>query len=231
MFAFLKTIHRGLVGQRQRTTASNRASRNSRPFILSALHQDCLFLSLVVFLSVVPHISGFGFYGVDWHYLGKLGASQDQSITGLFRALYDDYNRMRPLKILHIAGLYWLFGTHPLGYHLVNTVVLMLNAVLFYLGLRLMNRRRVLCLAAAALYALLPHYSTTRFWMYGFAANLSMALYFLSLYSDLRALSAQSVHLWVWKLVSFLSIAVSLLFYEIALPLFLLNPVMVEYAF
>lgn len=186
-------------------------------------------MSLVVILSLLPYVRDLGFYGTDWYLVGCMSLSEDQSLSGLFQASTSDRARMRPLQTLYTAGLFWLFGSQPLGYHLVNAVVLMANAALFYLVLRLMNRRRVLCLAAAAAYALLPHYSTARFWLQAFAGNLSVTFYFLSLYSDLRALSAEHKALWGWKLLSLSGLVASTLLYEVALPLFLLNPLFVWY--
>ena len=189
--------------------------------------QDCLFLSLVVSLSLILYVQGLGFYSDDWSFLGPLSMSKDQSLVGLFRSIYSPWVRMRPVQILYLAGLYWLFGPHPLGYHIVNAVVLIMGIVLFYLALREMGQRRVLALAVPVVYALLPHYSTDRFWVAAFQVTLSMALYFLSLYSDLRALQARLPRLWSWKLLSTLSLLGSSVAYEVFLPLFLLNPLLV----
>lgn len=186
-------------------------------------------MSILVILPLLLYVRDLGFYGTDWHLVGCMSLSEDQSLSGLFQSITSDRARMRPLQTLYTAGLYWLFGPHPLGYHLVNAVVLVSNAVLFYLVLRLMNRRRVLCLAAAAAYALLPHSSTTRFWLQAFAGNLSMTFYFLSFYSDLRALSVERKTLWGWKVLSLLGLVTSTMLYEVALPLFLLNPLFVWY--
>jgi hypothetical protein len=186
--------------------------------------QDCLFLSLVVLLSLILYVQSLGFYSDDWSFFGYLSTSADQSPIGLFQTLYDFANiKSRPVQALYLAGLYWLFGLHPLGYHLVNAGVLLSGVVLFYLVLRELNQGRVLTLTGSLVYGLLPHYSTDRFWYAAFVANLSMALYFLSLYADLRALRTQKPQVWGWKLLSILSLLGSTLSYEVFLPLFLLN--------
>ncbi len=207
-------------------TAQKEAGRSVR---LHSVIKDCLFLSLVVLLSVIPYIQGLGFYSDDWNFLGYLSVSKDQSLVGLFRSLYSQWVRMRPVQILYLAGLYWLFGPHPLGYHIVNAAIFLSSIVLFYLALRGMGQRRVLALAVPVIYALLPHYSTDRFWFAAFQANLSVALYFLSLVSDLRALEARLPGFWGWRLLSILSLLGSTLAYEITLPLFLLNLLLVWY--
>jgi hypothetical protein len=191
--------------------------------------QDCLFLFLVVLLSSLLYIGGLGFYHDDWNFLKYLNNSRDQSFAGLSQTLYsEDVNiRQRPVQLLYLAGLYWLFGLQPLGYHLVNAAVLLAGIVFYYLVLREFNQPRLLCLTLPMVYSLLPHYSTDRFWVAAFQATLSMTLYFISVYSVLRALRSQSVSLWGWNLLSLLSLVTSGLAYEVALPLFLLTPILI----
>ncbi|MCI0528150.1 MAG: hypothetical protein L0Y56_11995, partial [Nitrospira sp.] len=59
--------------------------------------------------------------------------------------------------------------------------------------------------------------------------SLSMVLYFLSLFSDLQALKASRARQWGWKLLSILGLFGSTLAYEVVMPLFLLNPLLVWY--
>ena len=208
----------------------------ARPSVFSntALHsvalQDCLFLSLIVLLSLILYVQRLGFYSDDWAFLGMFSNSQDQSIFGLFQSLYKESNaRTRPGLVLYLSGLYWLFGLHPLGYHVVNAVVFNALILLFYLTLRRLGQPRLLTLAVPLVYALLPNYSTDRFWYAAFQANLSMALYFLSSYSDLRALEARSARLWGWQLLSIFCLLASILSYEITVPLFAFNIFFIGY--
>ena len=188
--------------------------------------QDCLFLSLIVSLSVVLYIKGLGFYSDDWHFLGLLSNSSDQSLFGLIGSVFPD-TRLRPIQTLYVAVPYWLFGTHPLGYHLINAVVFLLTIMLFYLSLRELLQMRLFMITVPLVYALLPHYSTDRFWYIAFVANLSIGLYFLSLYSDLKGSRAGRVRSLKWRLLSIVSLLCSALAYELILPLFLLNPLLV----
>jgi hypothetical protein len=191
--------------------------------------EDCLFLALVVLLSLILYIGDLGFYSDDWDFLRRFIFSPNQSFVGLFQSAYFPLVWMRPVQILYLTGLYWLFGLHPLGYHLVNVAILVSGIVLFYLVLRELEQERVLALAVAVLYALLPSYSENRFWMASFQITLSMSLYFLSLYSDLRALQSGPKGVWCWKLLSTLSLVGSTLAYEIFIPLFLCNPLIIWY--
>lgn len=188
--------------------------------------QDCLFLSLIVQLSLILYVGGLGFYSDDWELLALFNSSSDQSLSGLFWSVYyaQPATRTRPVQMLCLAELYWSFGLHPLGYHLVNAAIFNAAILLFYLALRKLGQLRLLSLTVPLVYALLPHYSTDRFWiMAGIPTNLSMALYFLSLYSNLKAIGARSLRRWGWILVSILSLLGSALAYEVVLPLFLLN--------
>ncbi|MBE9127586.1 MULTISPECIES: hypothetical protein [unclassified Coleofasciculus] len=196
---------------------------------LNVTLQDFLFLSLVVVFSLILYVWHLGFYSDDWSFLGYFSLSQDQSLIGLFRSVYSPHVQMRPVQILYLAGLYWLFGSHPLGYHLVNAAVLLSGILLFYLVLRELGQSRLLALTVPVVYALLPHYSTNRFWVASFQITLSMTLYFLSLYSDLRGIQAREPLVWSWKVLSIISLLGSGLAYEIFLPLFLLNPLVVWY--
>jgi hypothetical protein len=145
------------------------------------------------------------------------------SLIELFSALYADEIRQRPLQALHLAWIYRLFTTDPLGYHLVNSAVFVIAVLLFYLSLRELRLPRLVVLTVPLVYGLLPHYSTDRFWVAAFQANLSMALYFTSLHAALRALRTRHARRWTWKLLSLACLLGSTLAYEVALPLFLFS--------
>lgn len=190
--------------------------------------RDCVFLSLILLLSFILYIRGLGFYSDDWAFLSALSHSGADSLSEMFRALYADENvRQRPLQAFHLTWMYRLFGVNPLGYHLANSAVFVVAVLLFYLALRELRLPRLVVLTVPLVYGLLPHYSTDRFWVAAFQANLSMALYFASLYADLRALRTVSAHRWSWKLLSWACLLSSALAYEVALPLFLLNAAVV----
>lgn len=186
---------------------------------------DCLFLGGIVLLSVVLYLPGLGFHGDDWHFLGAFRTSPDRSLAGLYSAINEPNTAMRPVQLAYLAALYQAFGLAPLGYHITNAAVLLCSTVLLYLVARELQGGHVIALAVALVYALLPHYSTVRFWVAAFQAPVSIALYLLSLYGSLRALL--SPRAWTWNLLALVSLVASGLAYEVALPLFLLNPVLV----
>lgn len=202
------------------------------PRLWSAVHiailADCLFLSTLTLLSLILYTGELGFYRDDWGFLSWLDTASDQSVSGLYRALYDGdiVIRQRPAQVLLLAVLYRFFGLNPLGYHLANAAVLLITALLFYLVLRWLNQPRFPAVAIPLVYLLLPHYSTDRFWVATFQAPLSIAFYLLSLYAALRGQSGQ--HPGRWQLVSLLAAAVSLLAYELVLPFLLLTPLLLH---
>ncbi len=212
-----------LLGLNRQPQASEAVS----PVSITHRFQDALFLGLIFALSTALYIRTLGFYSDDWFLLGSFYTSPDQSIPGLFQLQYTDQNVQRPVEILAWVVLYRLFGLEPTGYHLSGLLVSVTGIVLLYLLLLELGQKRVVALSVALVYGLLPHYSILRYWVAAFTVNLCMTLCLLSFYADQRALRSEGKGLWLWKLLSLFSLLVSTLAYEVALPLFLLSPVLV----
>lgn len=204
-------------------------SQNFRALIPATVAlRDCIFLSLVLILSLILYIRGLGFYSDDWAFLSILLHSGADSLSDLFRVMYNDQIvGQRPLQAFQLAWMYWMFAADPLGYHLTNSAVFIVTVLLFYLTLRELRLPRLVVLTVPLVYGLLPHYSTDRFWVAAFQTNMSMALYFASLYADLRAVRTERLRRWSWKLLSLTCLLGSSLAYEVAIPLFLLNAAVV----
>lgn len=202
----------------------------------STIRRDCAFLGIVTALSSIFYIWRIGFYWDDWLLLKIFHFSSDQSAMGLLRALLVQSPDLwsRPVQAIQLAVLYRLFGLEPLGYHVVNIATMAVGLFFFYFVLRSLTGRRLFSLATTVLYGMLPHYSTDRFWYAAFQGNLSMALYFVSLYADLkyaapggRASRSSLEHVRRWKVLSLGSLIASAFVYEVFLPFFLLNPLLV----
>jgi hypothetical protein len=190
---------------------------------VGAVYLDSLFLFLIAFISAVPYLRGLGFYSDDWAFLAKMAGADEPTVGATFATLYEDEIRMRPVQILALAVLFRLFGLEPLGYHLVNTALLGAGVVLCYLVFRELRIRRDIALAVALIFGVLPHYSTDRFWVAALQVTLSMTLYCLSLYADLRATHSSPAGSWAWRALALVAMMGSVLAYEVWLPLFLLN--------
>jgi hypothetical protein len=206
-----------------------RNSNGASPSRLCML-SDCGFLTLIVILSVIFYVNRLGFYGDDWSILAAMDLADDNSTNALIaRVITDAPQTMgRPVQVLHFVVSYELFGLKPLGYHITNALFFVANSLLFYFCLLELRFSRLLALAVPLVYILLPHYSTDRFWLATVVAPLAMALYFASLYFDLRAIGA---HRWrfTWKAGSLAALLGSSLGYETTLGLFLINPVLAWY--
>lgn len=189
---------------------------------------DAAIAALVAAVSLAVHLGSLGFYSDDWDLLGSFALAPNQSLLGFYRTMYAEPQvRMRPGQVLYLSLLYRVFGTTPLGYHLVNAAVLIGAAVLLVLVLRNLGVPRAIAVSAGALYAVLPHYSTARVWYSAFQAPLSIAAYLFSLYAALRSLHSAAWRTWAWRIASLAALAASTLAYEVALPLFFLNPLLV----
>jgi hypothetical protein len=183
---------------------------------------DCAFLAVVTAVSLLPYVRGLGFYYDDYSVLARMSAAHDSSLVGLYHAVRPATGQ-RPLQALTFAVLYRIFGLHPLGYHIANACLLVPVAALLYLILRELRLPRLVCIALPLVYSTLPNYATNRFWLDAFQINLSSAFYLFSLYAGLRALRSGRAGLAVWLPLAVLSIAGSLLAYEVVYPLFALN--------
>ncbi|AHM62807.1 hypothetical protein D770_22810 [Flammeovirgaceae bacterium 311] len=184
---------------------------------------DCLFLGSILLLLQAFIIWGLGFYSDDWHFLAVFHNASDKSISSLiYNFFVQDLNvRMRPVQIVNMVFLYKLFGTNPLGYHVVNSLFILSAVILLYVSLILMKLPRFIAIGIAVIYAFLPHFSTDRIWMATFHTNLSISFFFLNFIAIVQSLKTKGKNSWYWLLVSLLSVMLSILAYEVVIPLFL----------
>jgi hypothetical protein len=192
---------------------------------------DLMFLAATIAASTIPYVNRLGFYHDDYHFLGLLATADDRTFGGLLEALRDGVPKqnLRPAQQVLFTGLYDLFGTDPRPWHVLSAVLLVGMGTTLYVLLRELLLPRPLAVAVPLLYAVLPHYATARFWPATFAELLSMALLFVSLYAILRAARAQRLGLPAWLLLAVVTLTISVLAYEVAMPLFLLAPALVLY--
>jgi hypothetical protein len=190
------------------------------------LAADCAFLAVISLASSLWYVARLGFYSDDWGLFAAFQLSEDRSLPALVRASFLD----RPAQGVYSVLVYRVFGLAPLGYHLINAAVLACLSVLLYLALRRLQPSRALAFAAALVYVVLPNYSTDRFWFSAFAAPLSIVFYLVSLLADLDAAGLRGSALALRRAVAITGMMISALLYEVALPFFLLNPLLVWYA-
>ena len=184
---------------------------------------DCLFLFVIGTLTMVSYAVHLGFYGDDWALLASMHLSKNQSLIDVFTEIVRVHDHeIRPVQFLELAALYKLFGLDPLGYHLTNSTILLLDFLLLYFLVRVLGQPRVLALSVSLLFILAPSYSTDRFWIASSAANLSMCFFLLSLHAHLQALRHPRGGFLRWEALAILGVLCSGFCYEVFLPLFLL---------
>jgi hypothetical protein len=187
---------------------------------------DIVFLAGTVLASVGLYFHKLGFVSDDWAFLSIFHASAAQSMTGLIQAFSQPDLVMRPIQIVYYSLLFLFFGLNPLGYHLVNAGIIVSVCLMGWLVLRQLNLPRIIAIALPLVYILLPHYSTNRFWFAAFLTNTSLLFYLVSLYTGLKALANSAQKFWLLTAVSLICAALSLLSYEVVMPVFLLNIVL-----
>jgi hypothetical protein len=169
---------------------------------------DALCLVLITFLSAAPYVSRLGFYSDDWAILADFHFKGVGSSLQTFAA--------RPMQGLYLGALYKLFGLDPLGYHIVNTIVIGACVPLIYsLLLRLKIDRRS-ALATAILFVLLPQLSTVRVWYAAFQIPLSLLF---ALLSGHAMLSFRESGRTTWLAAAAATAVVSIAAYEIFAPM------------
>lgn len=188
---------------------------------------DCCFLIIVVLCSELLYIHRLGFYSDDWSQQQLLAACPDSTTIGRFRCLYAEGLEYRPLQAVQLAILYSLFGPVALGYHIYNALLLAGIALLLYAVTVELALPRPATVSIPLVFCLLPHYSTDRFWIAAFQANLSVALFLGGLYCALRATSRRPRASLLWVPASAIGLTLGALAYEIVIPLFVLVPVTV----
>ena len=202
-----------MIGSTSAATRSNRTLPKG-----GGVLSDSLFLLLVVTLSVAPYVSGLGFYGDDWAFLGALVNADNQSLGSMWDVQYAQSANLgrRPTQIVYQSLLFRAFALNPRGYHTVNAAVLASAALLLYFVLREFDLERVIAVAIAAVYILLPNYSTDRFWFAAFTYPLTTTLFLLSVYAFVRAIRSRFVECWI--LLGVASLGAALLGNEVVVP-------------
>jgi len=127
----------------------------------------------------------------------------------------------RPLWLLLELAEYQVFGPVPFGFHVVNFLLHLANAVLLYVVLRELQLRRSLALLAAALFLCHPAHLETTTFIAGSVALLCQFNMLIALLAFLRFWFAKDGHRrsWAALTVSVVAYGLALLSKEIAVTL------------
>lgn len=174
-------------------------------------------LALISALIYLPHLSQFSYYRDDWYY------AYDGYIAGpaIFKVMFASD---RPARGIFFGIYYFLFGAHPLPYHLGIYLWRLIGAyAAFWLFNLLWNRQRAANFAMSLLFLVYPGFL---WWVQGIEYQpmvASVALHTLSFALTLAALRAQTkptqAALWVSSILTGLA-AISLVDYAIGMEAF-----------
>lgn len=181
---------------------------------------DSAFLVGIEFISTMPYLFGLGFYTDDWSYQGTLAHYSGDDIGTMIREMIrsDPHFIIRPVQLAYLVLSFKVFGQNATLYHVFNSTVLGLATALLYLALRELQAERWVAFVIALIFALLPHYSTDRFF-YTQGAVLSMAFAMLGLYALLRSGRALEQHSGNWVALAVSALLLSILSHEVFLGL------------
>jgi hypothetical protein len=188
---------------------------------------DLLVLALVVFLPATVYLPGLGFYSDDWNFLQVMAVGDDawtgppfwEPVARLFPTI-----DLRPAHAVYVGLRYAAFGQAPLGYHVVNHLVILATLAMLVVVLRRLGLSRSLAMVTAIIYGLMPSYATLRFWMVADNQTLSLLLYLVSLWADLRGPSGSLGRTIGWRLLSAVAAFTCTMLHELSMPLLLVNP-------
>jgi hypothetical protein len=176
-----------------------------------------LFLGAVI----VIFSRSFGNYFVcdDFEFLGRIDLHNAAKYFGQSWGYGNEY---RPLLVYTYAVDGAISGRNPFEYHLVNTALHGINALLAALIFRYLGLQATAVLLTACIFVLNPVTHESVLWIAGRPVILSTAFVLFSIWASLRAVTSNSAVLW-W-IAAYLSFIASLLTYEgaVVLPALLL---------
>lgn len=213
----------------RRRDSHPRPGDDERPHGPRSATRDSLALAVAVVLSVVWYAPHVGFYSDDWAFLARYATSADQTIGGLYAASHSPQHASRPVQLWLCAVLYRVFGLNPAGHQLVTALLLVANALLVYAIAVALRAPRPIALSVALMYAMLPSYSTDRYWYVAVAITFSVTACLGSIHADIKAMTAPIRSGVLWKLAAATALVISSLAYEVAMPLLLVAPALIAW--
>lgn len=141
----------------------------------------CLLIFILAFtsLSLFPSLrNGFTNWD-DQRYLTQNDDLRDFSLSGLTRIFSSFYNgNYHPLTMFSYFLEYHFFGSNPLGYHITNLLLHLLNCVLVFWLISLLSRSTIVPFVATLLFAIHPLNVEPVAWVSG-RKDLFYVLFFL----------------------------------------------------
>ena len=129
-------------------------------------------------VSTIFGIGSLGFYDDDWSWLARMAGSADPSWLGTAAhfARAETSLWFRPLNFLCLPGLFSLFGTSALPYHLVIAALIAWGGIAFWRWLEEEGFSRETSALAALFFVLWPNHDAARHWICIYSSPAAMAL-------------------------------------------------------
>lgn len=188
----------------------------SRPLTGREIALAWLGLVIVGALAFVPHIRNGGFYLDDWS--NAAGALQPPGGPGFDNALsyFADLTIYRPVLVVYVPLTYFVFGMH-MAHHLIWAAFLAVVVVALLYGiLRTLGVPWIHAWLMGALVLVYPWFDSTRLWATADQISLSIAFAFGGLWLALVGLSRRR---WRWHAAAAALYLLSILTYEVTLPM------------
>lgn len=171
-------------------------------------------LGLLIFL---PHILHGGLHSDDWgDAAGTLYPTEGSGLWGALTYANTLLSSCRPVQIVFIPLKYLIFGTNPTYLIAISIVLALIVACFAYAVLRNLDFPWYHAWLIAGLTIAYPWYDSTRLWESANAISLAVAFALAGLWVALVGISRNSWHM---HIVAFFLYLLSMLTYEITLPL------------
>jgi hypothetical protein len=191
-------------------------ARIDRPFDRRELALASVALGLIAVLALGPHLRNGGFYSDDWaNAAGSLHPPGGPDV-GKALSYFADHTIYRPVLVVYVPLMYFVLGMH-MHYHLAWAAFLaVLAATMLYGALRTLGLPWIHALLIGALTIVFPWSDSTRLWATGGQITLSIAFMATGLLVALVGLRRGTLR---WHLVAAALYLLSILTYEVTLPL------------
>jgi hypothetical protein len=192
------------------------ALRIGRPFGWREFGLALLGLSVVAALALGPNVRHGGFYSDDWaNAATSLQPPGNPDIDSALSA-FADFTIYRPVLVVYVPSVYFAFGMH-MSYHLAFAAILaVVAAALFYAVLRRLGVPWIHAWLIAALTIVFPWSDSTRLWATADQETLSIVFALAGLLIALTGLTRHRLRWHAWTALFYL---LSILTYEVTLPL------------
>jgi hypothetical protein len=193
-----------------------KALRLERPLSILELAVALAGLGCVALLALAPRIQHGGFNLDDWS--NASNALNPPGPANFWHAVsaFATFTLYRPVLVIYVPLTYFVFGMH-MHYHLAWAAVLsILAATMFYGVLRTLDVPWIHAALISALTIVFPWSDSTRLWATAGLVDLSVVFMFAGVLIALQGLRRRS---WRWHALAVLFYLLSILTYELTLPL------------